>query len=128
MNKTMTLAQFEAFVNRPDWHRERYHEEVGSTALVSFSPEGDYIETPAVYGWARCESILDDVTISYTETYSHDGGGADTLTSTTSGQPDVWFIWGVTVLDEDGDPLDEWELEEYLPPAFSHIEYYDFDL
>lgn len=126
--KTISIAEFETLVARNDWQCSQDHEVV--ERITCYDEEWDdenesldLIDIHHVWGWASQTSTLDGVKITYTEGFDYDECDPDSLSSSTEGQDTVWVIEGVTVVDEDGDPLDAHELADHLCADFRSIDY-----
>lgn len=126
--KIITIAEFTALLEHNDWQREQDHEVVErlDRQVEEWDEEKeslDLIYIPHVWGWASKTSTLDGIKITYTEGFNYDECDPDSLSPGTEGQDDVWSVEGVTVVDEDGDKLDAYDLAEYLDSDFSSIDY-----
>ena len=126
--KTMTLKEFEVLVASNDWKREQEIEVVERLDRTEeeWNSESETLEQvyiPHVFGWATVTNELEGIKIQYQEGFNYDECDSDSLATSTEGQDDVWSIEGVTVVDEDGDELDAYDLAEYLDGRFSSIDY-----
>lgn len=129
--QTLTLGQFIALVNDANaWKREQDHDENerGTRQAEQWSDAtGEWdcsiVDIPHAWGYAWLTSTHNGISICYNEGYSYDINDRDSLKSSTEGLSEVWEIDGVTVLDEDGDELDAYDLHDHLPSAFSSIDY-----
>lgn len=122
--KTITIAEFETLVARDDWQREQEHEITDRFDITN--DEG--VEIWRVTGWASQTSILDDIKITYTETFGYDEYEPDSLSYGSEGLDDAWSIEGVTVIDDDGDEMSDDDLADYLSNDFSVIDYSGLDI
>ena len=126
--KTISIAEFETLVARNDWQREQDHEVVERTnrQAEEWDDENeslDLIDISHVWGWASKTSTIDDIKITYTQSFSYDEYDTDSLSTKTVEQGDVWSVEGVVVVDEDGDQVNAHELADYLDSYFSSIDY-----
>lgn len=126
--KTISITEFETLVARNDWQREQDHEVVEhlDRQVEEWDEESeslDLIDIPHVWGWAFKTSTLNDIKITYTETFNYDECNPDSLFTGTEGLDDVWSVEGILVVDEDGDELNAHELADYLDSDFSSIDY-----
>jgi hypothetical protein len=87
----------------------------------------DSFFVPHHSGWASKSSTLGDITINYVEDFGYDDCDPDSLT-VGEVRDDEWTVWGVSVVDEDGDELIARELATYLTPDFSSIDYSVLDI
>lgn len=120
--KTMTVEQFQALLGREDWTRKQYIEQIDTASRQEWE-EDDVVDINVIQGYAMVESALDGVTIEYQESWNYDEFEPDTFSTSTEGLDDVWAITGVTVLDEDGEPLSQWDVAMLLPREFSYVDY-----
>ena len=126
--RTMTVDQFRAMLERPEWVRKQYIEQI-DTASRQEQEWDEEAETYAttdidiIQGYAVLESTLDGVTVEYQEFWSHDEFEPGTFETSTDGLDNVWTITGVTVLDEDGDEMSRNDLIFLIPAEFAEIDY-----
>lgn len=125
--KTMTVEQFRAMLERPEWVRKQYIEQIGSASRQEqeWDEEAETCATTdidIIQGYAMLNSKLDGVTIEYQEFWSHDEFEPGSFETSTDGL-DVWTISGVIVLDEDGDEMSINDLMFMFPAEFSDIDY-----
>lgn len=126
--KTMTVDQFRAMLEREDWTRKQYIEQIGSASRQEqeWDEEAETCVTAdidIIQGYAVLESTLDGVTVEYQEFWSHDEFEPGTFETSTDGLDSVWTITGVTVLDEDGDEMSMSDLAFLIPAEFGRIDY-----
>ncbi len=126
--RTISIDDFKALVSRPDWHREQDHDVVDAITTHSErwnrdEDELERIEIRHAYGWASQTSALDGITITYTEGIEYYECDPDSLSTSIDGLDDVWAIDGITVLNDDGEPVCAADLADYLPITFSDIDY-----
>lgn len=128
---TMTLAEFQALVARSDWKREQHIEvrDRDSRPVEDTDDDGEAIERAIRYvlGEAYCTSTLDGVAITYNEGWSYDENDPDSFQTSVEGLERPWTILGVEVLDEDGKAIHHADLRDYLPDAFSDIDYAELE-
>lgn len=125
---TMKLSAFEALIAREDWDFEQDHEVVErfNRTEEQWNEEAEDLELlhiPHAWGWATMTAVLEGIKIEYQESFTYDECDPSSLTSGTEGQDHVWTIKGITVVDEDGDKLDDDALAEYLDGRFQTIDY-----
>lgn len=126
--KTITITEFEALASNNNWQRKQEHEVVDRTnrQTEKWNEEKasfEQIDIPCAWGWATKISTLDEIKITYTESFNYDEYEPDSLSTGTEGQHDVWSVEGVVVVDEDGEELNAHELSDYLNSDFSSIDY-----
>lgn len=126
--KTMTVAEFEAFIARTDWVREQGVEHTEHREVVrcdeDYDAETDEFTSTDIYGawgYGWVESKLEGVTIKYTEGFQYELNDSDSFDTSTEGQETVWEIDGVTVVDDDGDEIRY--TTDLLTAGFKQIDY-----
>jgi hypothetical protein len=126
--KQMTLEQFEDFVDRVDaWAVEQYMEivDTGERPEDYWNKEENTFTTRSIsHSWGRASRTLsrDGVTIAFNEDFTFDTYDWDSF-ETHDDMGETWTITGVTVIDENGDPLGTDELVDCLPGEFNTIDY-----
>jgi len=124
--KNISLDEFKTLVNRNDWlhqqelaiegHEEREFEQKYET----------YINIPFTFGTSYLTSTLESFKISYLEVFEYNDYDAQSL---CFGQPnslgleEVWSFEGFKVIDEEGEEISIYDLIDYMPSAFSEIDY-----
>jgi hypothetical protein len=131
--KTISIAEFKSLLERKDWQREQDYEilERGIRQIEEWDDENSLkrIDISYAWGWASKISMLDGIKITYTEYFQYDEYEPDSLAAGESiGLDDEWVVEGVVVVDDDGDPLEVYELADYLPAEFSDIDYSVLDI
>jgi len=79
----------------------------------------EVVEIPVAWGYAQKVSRLGDIVITYNETFRYDEYNKESFSSGTDGMDDVWSVQGVTVVDEDGEVMDAYDIADYLNDSFS---------
>jgi len=126
--KTISIYEFKKLIARDDWQREQEHEILDSLVIeteewINENEGLGLIETNKIMGSACKTSTLLGVKINYNEGFSYNEFDSSSLTYGTEGLFEVWCIEGITVVDEDGDTLDVYDLAEHLDLNFSCIDY-----
>lgn len=124
----ISIEVFEILAACDGWHREHDWDIVDRVdrQIEEWDDEEESLvrlEIPNAWGWASKISKLGSFTVTYTEGFNFDQYDPESLTTGTDGMDVVWTVEGITVIDEDGDEMDAHELADYLPPAFSSIDY-----
>lgn len=132
--KTISIAEFEKLVARADWERAQEYEIIDKVEFkiddwgerrLAEDDSGTIVNH--VMGMASLTSTLNSIKITYQEGFNYDQFEPDSLTSSTEGMNDVWFVEGVKVIDDDGDELNAHDLADYLPDDFNTIDYSAFN-
>lgn len=125
--KTITIDEFKALVALEDWHRTEDYEIMDRSypRETDLSAESDVRH---VWGCSSKTSTHDDVKIIYKEGFNYNEFDADSLSTGTEGQDEVWSIEGVLVLNEDWEEMGAHELADYLNADFSSIDYRVLDI
>lgn len=120
--KKITIKEFQALVARPDWVAEMEQilverledrcTHTGDTRLLEF-------------GFGIKKSKLDELTITYEESYSYYADDEDSFNSSCEGMEidDIWCFEGVTVVDDRGIEVGVRELVDCLDEWFVKIDY-----
>lgn len=125
--KTITLSGFKSLVALPTWkHEQVLHVEMCDREEFDFDEQAQECsshEYTEVFGGAEVISTLDGVTIRYQEGFSYHLHSPETFTAGIEGLSIVWEIYGLQVLDEDGDAVSASDLGDSLPEIFSEVNY-----
>lgn len=126
--KTISIAEFQALVERDEWRFEQDYDVVDRISHDDewWREEDRPFQSSSIItvnGWASKTSTLDDIKITYTEGFDYNECDPDSLSTGIEGQSDVWSIEGILVVDEDGEKLNAHELADYLSSEFSSIDY-----
>lgn len=106
--KTISLSELIALLALPDWQHEQIH---------SISSKDD----DAIIGVAKHIAKLDDVEIRYVEEFYCDL--VDTNMPLVDEENAYWLIEGLTIMGQNGIPLESTELNSYFPQHFSELDY-----
>jgi len=111
----MNLDHFKDLVIRCDWSRIQSHDVIDCEHDLAYSI-GD---SRFIRGAVTVASSLFGVLITYTEFYCYDKSGVNPLATSGSSIS----IYGVKVLDGNGDAMHTAELQIYLPEEFKLVDY-----
>lgn len=113
--RIMNLDHFKDLVIRCDWSRIQSHDVIDCEHDLAYSI-GD---SRFIRGAVTVASSLFGVLITYTEFYCYDKSGVNPLATSGSSIS----IYGVKVLDGNGDAMHTAELQTYLPEEFKLVDY-----
>lgn len=114
--RIMNLDHFKDLVIRCDWSRRiQSHDIIDCEHDLAYSI-GD---SRFIRGAVTVASSLFGVLITYTELYCYDKSGVNPLATSGSSIS----IYGVKVLDGNGDAMHTAELQTYLPEEFKLVDY-----
>lgn len=120
-NQKLTINEFKALLESSEWKREPSIELAGSDPRSEFVTGIDgkikEIDIPVTCGSAEVVSALGSIVITSLEGFSHDTFDPSTLERSTDGLDSPIIVTGVTVLDEDGDEIDEGHLIDLVNEA-----------
>lgn len=130
--KSMTEAEFIALIQSPDLRNIETtgDGDIGKTEHEDQELVGDDVVTTTITTcsmWGCVEARCGEIEITYQEVASWEENHPEDYESTTDHGGDVLTITGVTVLDEDGDPLSRYEIsalfEEHADGAFTDVDW-----
>lgn len=127
--KTITIPEFEILVASDNWDHDQAIEVNDRFVNNNCEEALNNIAIPTLCcGTAVKTSTLDEITITYVESFDYHEYQADTFSAGTEGLDNVWTIEGIIIVDEEGLEVDDWELVEYLGDEFSAIDYSSLEL
>lgn len=121
--QTLTLDEFRELIWSPDWDSEQQPENIEDYDCMDEVPGWNKPwGGPGGEGTVEMVSTLNGITISYTENFLFADFEAGSLQVLDEGDY-TWDIRGVTIEDEDGEPVDFYDIRGEMPPDFSQIDY-----
>lgn len=110
MEKTFTLEQFKELLKNPDWKHETLIEPQETREECGKDGQ-DHDHT---WGYVTNVSTLDGLKIEFTESFEYFHFEPDTFKYGPNGEEPRVRIEGFEVVDEDGEELDGYDLDEYV--------------
>jgi hypothetical protein len=131
--ETMTTAEFTAFLSRTDWKTEQeiHLGGEGERDVEQWDEASQSFEQTTALratGYASLISTVDEVRITYSESFEYDCFEGSSLKTSCEGIDDVWEIEGIEIRDENGETLDWPDFADMIPNAFSRIDYSELNI
>jgi len=129
--QTMTLSEFKALLESPDWTHASEVEVIDhiDRQVEGWDDEDDDIPgwhcVSHTFGWGAHIATLGEISIRYEEGFNYDDNDVDSFASGTEGLDEVWSVEGLTVVDDENDDeeVGAHDLADHLPPEFEQIDY-----
>jgi hypothetical protein len=116
--QTVSAESFRSLLAEGDFQSEHSWEETSTGHREEYEDEGEGgFETREItthYGWAEKVLSLGDARLTFTFYFSYDEENADSLDVGVDNGADLISLAGAVVLDEDGDPISDRDLEEHF--------------
>lgn len=118
--KTISIKEFKELINRDDWHRKQNYRITLCSPRYSSYQEKDLMYTQ---GWGIKRSILEGIEIIFMQPIGYFNHSPQDIYVRDGEEWAIWLINGIKVIDDNGRPLDGWDISTFLPKDFSKINY-----
>jgi hypothetical protein len=116
--QTISYELFRSLLAEGEFQSEHSWEETSTGHREEYEDEGEGgFETREItthYGWAEKTLSLGEARLTFTFYFSYDEENADSLDVGVDNGADLISLTGAVVLDEDGDPISDRDLEEHF--------------